>query len=246
MPNIRPKHYPQVWPEDEKTLGVIGMSPFATLNFLNTFYSLIHAQKEWQYPRVLLDMNTKIPSRGRYFELGEEDPSPYLAQTIEELYQQGANFILTPCNTVHILQKNWGRDSPIPIISIIEAVKTEAIRYKGTGLITVFGTKTTVERRVYSITLQNEGFNMRSLNQEEQEIISATIEEIKQCGNLIAHRAALSSLLNKLKTEGVSTIILGCTELSCITEFVEQHSLNFIDSNYALAKEAIKLIMAGY
>lgn len=137
-----------MWPKSERTLGVIGMSPFTTLNFLNVFYSLIHAEKEWQDPRIRLDMNTKIPSRERFFELGEEDPSPYMAQTITELHQQGADYVLIPCNTVHILQEDWRWDSPIPIISIIDAVKEEALKY--IDVITSLGTKTTTSKRVYS------------------------------------------------------------------------------------------------
>ncbi|MFV5499183.1 amino acid racemase [Acinetobacter towneri] len=241
MPRIEPKNTPQVWSENEKTLGVIGMSPFATLNFLNMFYSLIHAEKEWQYPRVLLDINTKIPSRGRFFELGEEDPSPYIAQTIAELYQQGADYVLIPCNTVHILQEDWGRDSPIPIISIIDVVKEEAL--KNTNVITTLGTKTITSKRVYSIPLEKAGVNVRDINQQEQSIISAVIEEVKQKGQLIHNQDELGSLLATLKREGVGTVILGCTELSCITEFIKQHGINFIDSNSVLAQKAVNLIM---
>lgn len=241
MPRIEPKNIPQVWSGNEKTLGVIGMSPFATLNFLNVFYSLIHAEKEWQYPRILLDMNTKIPSRGRFFELGEEDPSPYIAQTIAELYQQGADYVLIPCNTVHILQEDWGRDSPIPIISIIDVVKEEAL--KNTNVITILGTKTTMSKRVYSIPLEKAGLNVRDINQQEQSIISAVIEEVKQKGQLIHNQDELGSLLATLKRDGVGTVILGCTELSCITEFIKQHGINFIDSNSVLAQKAVNLIM---
>lgn len=243
MPHIESKNIPQVWPKNEKTLGVIGMSPFATLNFLNVFYSLIHAEKEWLYPRILLDMNTKIPSRGRFFELGEEDPSPYIAQTIVELYQQGADYVLIPCNTVHILQKDWGRDSPIPIISIIDAVKEEALKH--IDVITPLGTKTTMSKRVYSIPLEKAGLKVRDINQQEQSIISAVIEEVKQEGQLVHYRDELSSLLVTLKRDGVGTIILGCTELSCITEFIKQHGIHFIDSNSVLAQKAVDLIMEG-
>lgn len=232
---------PQVWPENEKTLGVIGMSPFATLNFLNIFYSLVRAEKEWQYPRVLLDMNTKIPSRGRFFELDEEDPSPYIAQTIAELYQQGADYILIPCNTVHILQKNWEKDSPIPIISIIDAVTEEAL--KSTNLIAPLGTKTTIKRRIYSTPLEKAGLRVRDISQQEQCTITAVIEEIKREGLLSQSQDKLHSLLTELKKDGVDTIILGCTELSCITELVRQHGISFIDSNVALAQKAVDLIM---
>lgn len=134
-------------------------------------------------------------------------------------------------------------DSPIPIISIIDAVKEEALKH--INVITPLGTKTTMSKRVYSIPLEKAGLKVRDINQQEQSIISAVIEEVKQEGQLVQNRNELSSLLVTLKRDGVGTIILGCTELSCIREFIKQHGIHFIDSNSVLAQKAVDLIMEG-
>ncbi len=241
MPKIYPINNKEVfWSLNEKTLGIIGMSPYATLDFLKIFYNMIPAKKEWEYPRVILDMNTKIPSRGRHFELGEENPSLYILQTIKELYNQGADCILIPCNTVHILIKEWGEKSPIPIISILEAVVDEAKNYK--GRIITFGTKTTISRQIYSKILKEKGFPTADIDDEQQEIINSIIEEIKRFGYFEDKFYHLKKLLNNLD-KSITTIILGCTELSCIKEYIEKNGFNTIDSNTVLAKKAIKFIM---
>ena len=82
MPIIRPPGGDVNWPEDEGTLGIVGVAPWATINFCKLLYGLIKAEKDWHYPRIIADINTKIPSRGRYFQLGETDPSPAIAMTI--------------------------------------------------------------------------------------------------------------------------------------------------------------------
>lgn len=50
-------------------VGVVGVAPFSTVEFLKILYGLVLAEKDWHYPRVICDINTKIPSRGRHFEL---------------------------------------------------------------------------------------------------------------------------------------------------------------------------------
>lgn len=241
MPKIYPINNKEVfWPINEKTLGIIGMSPYATLNFLKIFYNLIPVKKEWEYPRVLLDMNTKIPSRGRYFELGEENPSLYISQTIKELHTQGADCILIPCNTVHILQNEWGQQSPIPIISILESVIDQAKKYK--GRIITFATKTTVNMNIYSNILEEKGFLTANINDKQQEVINSIIEEIKIFGYFEDKNYKLKKLLANLD-KSITTIILGCTELSYIKRYIEENGFNTIDSNTALAEKAIKFIM---
>ncbi|WP_323018058.1 hypothetical protein [Castellaniella sp.] len=60
------------------------------VGFSGALYSLVPATKDWHYPRVLTDINTKLPSRGRHLDLGERNPAPYIRETIEELAVQGA------------------------------------------------------------------------------------------------------------------------------------------------------------
>ena len=64
--------------EGQKIIGVVGVAPWSTLEFLEVLFKQFVVEKDWHYPRVISDINTKIPSRGRHFELGENDFSPYI------------------------------------------------------------------------------------------------------------------------------------------------------------------------
>src|SRR5690348_692419 len=120
MPRILPPGGEVDWPQDEGVLGVVGVAPWATLDFARALYRQVNARKDWHYPRVLLDINTKLPSRGRHLQLGETDPSEAIAATIDELARQGATLAVVVCNTAHILFDRWSRNAPIPILHIIE------------------------------------------------------------------------------------------------------------------------------
>jgi aspartate racemase len=102
MPKIKPLGGEVDWPIDEGTLGIVGVAPWATLEFCKVLYTRVLATKDWHYPRVIVDINTKLPSRGRYFQLGETDPSPAIKESISELHLQGATVVVVPCNTAHV------------------------------------------------------------------------------------------------------------------------------------------------
>ena len=53
------------WDPEEKVVGVLGLAPQATYDFYCKFVEANPAEKDWEYVRVIMDINTKIPSRGR-------------------------------------------------------------------------------------------------------------------------------------------------------------------------------------
>ena len=109
------------WNKDEKIIGVIGVAPTATADFYSKLIRLTPAQKEWEHAHVLIDSNPKIPSRGRYFELGETDPTPFIRNSIERLCHMGATIIAIPCNTAHILYERYTYELPVMVIHMIKA-----------------------------------------------------------------------------------------------------------------------------
>lgn len=122
MPGILPFGGQVDWPADQGTIGLVGVAPWATLDFLRVLYSQIMATKDWHLRRVIADINPKLPSRGRHLELGERDRLPYIAEPIKELSAKEATVVVVvPCNTTHVLYDRWARDAPVPVPPIIEA-----------------------------------------------------------------------------------------------------------------------------
>ena len=120
MPRVEPEPSLAGWDPCEGTIGVVGVAPWATLDFCRAVYSLVDAEKDWHYPRLLIDANAKIPSRGRYLELGERDPSPLIRETIDELAEQGATVVAVPCNTAHLLYDRWASGARVAVPNLIE------------------------------------------------------------------------------------------------------------------------------
>lgn len=241
MPKIFPSK-PQVsWPQDEGVIGVVGVAPWATLDFLTSLYSLVPASKDWHFPRVISDINTKIPSRGRYLELGERDPVPYIQETICELTTMGANVVVVPCNTAHILYDRWSLGASIPVPSIIEAVVAD-IKHNHLNKIAVLASSAVTKYKIYHKALSESGISAVTLNASQQTVVSTVIENIKINGKLsIESMSLVDHLLAELINSGVDGVILGCTELKSLEERCKYHALHVYESNTSLARVALKI-----
>ena len=242
MPRMMPLGGAVSWPADEGTLGVVGVAPWATLEFGRCFYTLVAAEKDWHYPRVLLDINTKLPSRGRHLQLGEQDPSPYIAATIAELAAAGATVAVVACNTAHILFDRWAAGSPIPIIHIVDAAIEQACR-AGARKVLALVSGSLAENGMYDRKAVEAGLACRSLPAELQLSVNSFINQVKLKGALSSDSdSALAALLAFCVEQKVDTVFLGCTELSILLFAIQSAGLCAIDSNEALARAAYAAI----
>lgn len=239
MPTIFPVEPLASWPHDEGVIGIVGVAPWATIDFLQALYSQVNAQKDWHYPRVIADINTKIPSRGRFFELGERDPTPFIKATIVELADMGATVIVVPCNTAHILYDNWSSGISVPVPNIIRSTVNEVL-YKNVSKVAVFSSETIRKSKLYSICIEYHGLSYVCLSRAQQDIISAVINNIKINGKPDSYFInQVDNVLQELLNQGVNGLILGCTELKYFETRCKLLFTAVAESNSALAKAAL-------
>lgn len=247
MPSIKPTLPDVTWPDDEEAIGIVGVAPWATLDFCRALYSLVDAKKDWHYPRLIIDANSKIPSRGRYFELGETDPSKAIRETIHELTRNGAGVVVVPCNTAHILYSEWTKDAPVPVPHIMRA-SANRVLVLGGRVVTVFESSSLRKHETYKdVISKTKGICFYPITDEEAELVSSCIAYIKVNGCL--NNGLLSkvmALLEQLREKGVDTIILGCTELSVLMPLIVKAGMIGVDSNVELAREAVSLAKCGF
>ncbi|AVT58267.1 aspartate/glutamate racemase family protein [Pectobacterium versatile] len=245
MPNITPFNEETSWPADEGVLGVIGVAPWSTLAFLKILYEQVPAQKDWHFPRVLIDINTKLPSRGRFYDLGERDFAPYIKETIKELAEQGATAVAVTCNTAHIRYAMWAENAPVPIINIIDAVTNYFTSLTHGSQIAIFASKSTCSHQLFDKSLNIIGLEVFKHTEQTQNIISAAIEEVKQFAHISPRtKESVQQIVENYKLLGVQGIIIGCTELASLQPICEKHIPIVIESNYALAHASLKEISA--
>lgn len=239
MPRVPPPGGVVDWPADEGTLGVVGVAPWATLDFCRALYAEIDATKDWHFPRVLLDINTKIPSRGRHLQLGEADPSAAIAATIAELADRGATLAVVPCNTAHVLFDRWAALAPIPVLHIVDETVSAAAR-RGANRCVPLVSRSLAAHDLYATRAEAAGLSAVRLAGRDQETVCAAIEAVKIAGRLSsALEESLLELLRRVRAAGADTVLAGCTELSSLAAVCASVGLGFVDSNRALARSSL-------
>lgn len=228
--------YPQSeavrWPKNEKIIGVLGLAPLATADFFHRLCAR-PVRKDWEHPRVIIDSNPKIPSRGRHLELGETDPVPFIQEGIAALTRYGAQIIAVPCNTAHIFYSRYARDVPTALPNIIDITAAACVRH-GCRQALVLASRHVVSHKLYSQALVRHAITELLPDRQGQQLVDKSIEAVKQRG----YDADLAKNLVRLATEsGASVVILGCTELSVLFNVYGLDKLHFsvIDSNQSLA-----------
>jgi aspartate racemase len=233
------------WPADEGTIGVVGVAPWATIDFLRALYAQVSATRDWHYPRVLADINTKLPSRGRHLELGETDPSPLIAQNIRELAAQGATVVVVPCNTAHVLYSRWAVDAPVAVPSIIDATAADIVA-QGAHRVASLTSAGLRAHDLYGTALRRAEVQSVEIDADGAALVSAVIAAVKLSGGIDAALSArMRQLLQRLARAEVDGIVLGCTELAGLEPMCRELIGAVAESNRSLAGAALRRARVG-
>lgn len=220
------------WPADEKTVGVLGVAPMAAADF---FRKLVDrpVDRGWRHLRVLMDSNPKIPSRGRFLELNEADPAPFIRGGLIQLAERGADLVAVICNTAHLLYDRYTEGVPVHVPHMVEVTArgtSRALGGRGRGRVLVLSTALSAGRRLYAPYLEALGLEL--IDTRRQDLVSQCIEAVKRGYD---RRQAERTFGELMKQQPESdAVILGCTELSVLAR-PEQASPVLIDSNQEMA-----------
>ena len=141
----------------------------------------------------------------------------YLVDEIAKLAKAGADFGLIAAGTPHIVFDEVQRQSPIPLISIVEATAhvAQQMNLKRVGL---FATTFTVKAGFYPRILSKYGINVAVPDSADQEFLhDKYMNELVEGVFRDETRQALLAIIEKMiRDQEVEAIILGGTELPLI------------------------------
>ena len=135
---------------------------------------------------------------------------PYLLKSIKQLERAGADFIVMPCNTLHVLLPILRKKSRLEILDLIEEVKKELKQYNQVALLCT--TKTRQEELYENVVYPTE---------EEQKKVSEIIIRIIRKQHTEEDKQYLHQLIEKLINNGAEKVVLACTDLANLVEHKE-------------------------
>src|SRR6516162_3175936 len=133
-----------------KTPGIIGgTGPESTIDYYRSIIARYRERtKDDSYPLILIQSIDLKRMREAVTDNRLEEVAAYLLENLNKLARGGADFGLLSANTPHLVFDDLARQSPIPLIGIVE-VTCNAAKKQGLKRLGLIGTRFTVQARFY-------------------------------------------------------------------------------------------------
>jgi aspartate racemase len=230
-----------------KTLGIIGgVGPESTIDYYGSIIAQYRKLKgDGSYPQFLIN---SIDLKKEVDLIAANDlagVTAFLLDEINKLARAGAEFGLIASNTPHIVFDDVQRQSPLPLISIVDATAKVAkeMNLKRVGLM---GTKFTMGASFYPDTFSKYQINVVLPPEADREFIHD--KYMNELVNGIFRpdtHASLLAIVDKLKrTQQVEGVILGGTELPLILRDPTHHGIPILNTTKIHVEAAVAMMLS--
>lgn len=216
-----------------KTLGIIGgLGPESTVDYYQRIIALFRERTgDRHYPEFVV---VSVDLRKGLDFMDANDLSGmanYLLEGIDKLAQAGSDFGIISANTPHIVFDEVAPQSPIPLISIVEATRAAA-KARELKRLALFGTRYTMQASFYPKVFSREGIELLVPEPNDQNWIHDKYFSELVPGKFLADtRAGLLAIVDRIKAKSdIDGVILAGTELPLILCDPHHNGIPFLDT----------------
>jgi aspartate racemase len=224
-----------------KRIGILGgMGPSATIDFYRRLVEVCQkkyiCRKNNDFPEMFI-LNLPVPDLIENMD-NKSRTLKMLKRGIKLLEKVESDYIVIPCNTVHIFIKELKNQVDIPILSLVEAVLQEVSKL-GYKKVAVLGSMTTLKKKLYQNELRKLGIEYILPTTEDTQLINNFIYGVIGGRPSDEDKKILNKIIQKFEKQGAQGIILGCTELSLMINHFES-KISLLDSSQILAEKTLE------
>lgn len=223
-----------------KHIGIVACSAEgAALCYRTICLEALAVMGEHDHPEITMNsipMARSMP----FFRRGELEPiAGILLESTAKTAKAGADFVICPDNTCHMVFDIVAKNSPVPWMHIAEVVAGEAVKSRFTR-IGILGTKYLMESAVYPDVFDRYDLMYDIPAAADREKINTIIfKELVNGIILEDSRLYFNEVIQKFKDRGCDAVTLSCTEIPLIVR-PGDCPLPCLDSTRLLAKEALR------
>lgn len=222
------------------TPGVIGgMGPEATIDLMYRVFQQTTADDDEGHIRLLVDNNPKVPSRIKAIIEGNgQSPAPCMIKMAKGLVNQGADFLVIPCNTAHFYYRDVAESVDVPVINLLDITAQQMLNEQclKVGLL---GSTALQLTNIYGDVFKQYGLTPTYPDLTYQDELMSLIKAIKAKSFTETDLNILHTLQIHMASKGVDCLALVCTELSVIKDKI-QSDVPVFDAVDILSKEIIE------
>ncbi len=168
---------------------------------------------------------------------GAERYIPYLIAEAQRLEKSNVDFIVMPCNSLHVFIEHIRGAVSIPVLSIVEETVAflKANDFKKVGIVS---TSATIRNKLYENAFEINGISYETPNALQQEKMGKFIHNLVMGQRKNSDREELVEIINSFEDKGVDCVALACTDLQLL---IPTHStLKIFDTMKILADATVR------
>lgn len=228
-----------------KSVGVIGgLGPETTAEFYLEVIFQCQKRNTEQRPSIVI---SSVPL---LFEIerdliesntGKERYIPFLVDEAKRLEKSGVDFLVMPCNSLHVFINEIRESVSIPVLSIVEETVNylKKHNFKKVGLIS---TSATVANNVYEKKLGDEGIDYVTPNDLQRAKMDKIIQRLINGQHLNQDRELILEVVKELSTQDVDSVALACTDLQLLLPGSSE--VPIFDTMKVLAESTVETILS--
>lgn len=189
----------------------------ATALFMKMVIEMTDAENDQEHIEMIIYNCPQIPDRTNYIlQKSAQNPAPKMIELGRKLVEEGAELIAIPCITANYFYGELEAGINAPIINIIQEVCT-CLAERNVHCAGLIATSGTIASGLFQKAFEAIGCTLILPKEEDQEDVMHVIYE-----NVKANRPVdmqrFGRVAEHLKNAGSEVILLGCTELSVVSE----------------------------
>ncbi len=230
-----------------KTIGIIGgLGPETTSEFYLDLVFSCQKRSKIARPGVII---ASVPLPYRIEEdlitknVGSKRYIPYLVAEAERLEKAGADFIVMPCNSLHVFIDEIRNAVSVPVLSIVEET-VKFLKKNNLKKVGIVSTSATIENKLYENAFEKNGLEFEKPNDFEQAKMGKFILNLVNGRQNNHDREELIRIINDFENKNVDCVVLACTDLQLL---IPKHpTLKIFDTMKIFADASVEEILRKF
>ncbi|PJC41127.1 MAG: hypothetical protein CO042_00080 [Parcubacteria group bacterium CG_4_9_14_0_2_um_filter_41_8] len=202
-----------------KTVGIIGdLGPETTAEFYLDIISSCHKKDKITRPSIIIasiPLPLQIEEDLILRNKGAERYLPFLIKEAQRLEKAGTEFIVMPCNSLHIFINEIRNAVSVPVLSIIDET-VQHLKQNNMNKVGIISTSTTVKSKLYENAFSKNNIGYVAPNESQQNKIDRIILDLLAGHQKDEDRNELANIINNFDEKNLDCVILACTDLQLL------------------------------
>lgn len=227
-----------------KIVGVIGgLGPNTTAEFYLDVVFSCQKQNAVARPGIIISsvpLPFQIEADLIERNVGSERYIPFLTTEAKRLQSAGADFIVMPCNSLHVFIGQIRDSVTVPVLSIVEET-TKFLKENNFTKVGIVSTSATIENKLYETAFQENGIAYEAPDSFQQAKMGKFIMNLVAGQQNSHERDGLIAIIDSFEQRNVDCVVLACTDLQLL---IPKHpTLKIFDTMKILADATVREIL---